>query len=80
MSALGVDLVDIGVLVTMNFMIGMVTPPYAVLLFVIGSLTGTPPHGIVRAIWPLVLALAGALLVILVPGTVTLLPSAFGFL
>jgi C4-dicarboxylate transporter DctM subunit len=79
--ALGVDLVHFGVVVTVNFMIGMLTPPYGVLLFVMSSLTGTPLPEIVRAIWPFVLALAGVLLLlILVPATVTWLPSAFGFL
>ncbi|MFN6953604.1 MAG: TRAP transporter large permease [Acetobacteraceae bacterium] len=80
-TALGVDLVHFGVVVTVNFMIGMITPPYGVLLFVMSSLTGTPLPEIVRAIWPFVLALVGVLLLlILVPGTVTWLPTAFGFL
>jgi tripartite ATP-independent transporter DctM subunit len=80
-AALGVDLVHFGVVVTVNFMIGMITPPYGVLLFVMSSLTGTPLPEIVRAIWPFILALMGVLLLlILVPGTVVWLPHAFGFL
>ncbi len=79
-AALGVDPVHFGVVVTVNFMIGMITPPYGVLLFVMSSLTGTPLPEIVRAIWPFVVALVLVLLLlILVPGTVLWLPAAFGF-
>jgi tripartite ATP-independent transporter DctM subunit len=79
-KALGIDLVHFGVVVTVNFMIGMITPPYGVLLFVMSSLTGTPIQEIVAAVWPFVLALTVALiLMVLVPGTVLWLPHAFGF-
>ncbi|WP_270935434.1 TRAP transporter large permease [Falsiroseomonas oryzae] len=79
-TALGVDLVHFGVVITVNFMIGMITPPYGVLLFVMSSLTGTPLQEIVAAVWPFVLALTITLLLLaLVPGTVTWLPRTFGF-
>lgn len=79
-KALGIDLVHFGVVVTVNFMIGMITPPYGVLLFVMSSLTGTPIQEVVAAVWPFVLALAVALFVmVLLPGTVLWLPHAFGF-
>jgi C4-dicarboxylate transporter DctM subunit len=78
--ALGIDLVHFGVVVTVNFMIGMITPPYGVLLFVLSSLTKVPIGDVVRAIWPFVLALVAALMVmVFVPETVTWLPRAFGF-
>ncbi len=78
--ALGIDLVHFGVLVTVNFMIGMITPPYGVLLFVLSSLTKVPIGEVVRSIWPFVLALIGALMVmVFIPETVTWLPRAFGF-
>lgn len=77
---LGVDLVHFGVVATVNFMIGMITPPYGLLLFVLSSLTNVPVGEIARAIWPFVLALVAALMVmVLVPETVTWLPHAFGF-
>jgi tripartite ATP-independent transporter DctM subunit len=79
-KALGVDLVHFGVVVTVNFMIGMITPPYGLLLFVMSSLTRVPIKEVVAAVWPFIIALAVALLVmVLVPGTVTWLPRQFGF-
>src|SRR3989449_4220147 len=40
--AVGVDLVHFGVVVVVDMMIGLLTPPYGVLLFVLSGLTGTP--------------------------------------
>jgi C4-dicarboxylate transporter DctM subunit len=78
--ALGIDLVHFGVVVTVNFMIGMITPPYGVLLFVLSSLTKVPVGEVVRAVWPFVLALIAALMVmVFIPETVTWLPRSFGF-
>ena len=37
---LGIDLVHFGVLVVVNSMIGLITPPYGILLFVINAVTG----------------------------------------
>jgi C4-dicarboxylate transporter, DctM subunit len=77
---LGIDLVHFGVIATVNFMIGMITPPYGLLLFVMSSLTKVPLNEIMRAVWPFVAALIAALLVMVyVPETVTWLPRAFGF-
>ena len=45
---LGIDLVHFGVMVVVNIMLGMVTPPYGLLLFVMNSVTGVPlnwPYG-----------------------------------
>ena len=41
-KALHIDLVYFGVVLTVNIMIGLVTPPYGVLLFVINGVTGIP--------------------------------------
>ena len=41
-KALGIDLVHFGVVVVVNIMIGLVTPPYGLLLFVLASMTKQP--------------------------------------
>jgi tripartite ATP-independent transporter DctM subunit len=78
--ALGIDLVHFGVVIVVNIMIGLVTPPYGVLLFVMSGLTGIPLRDIIREIWAfigiLVLAL---LLMIFVPEVVLWLPRYFGY-
>src|SRR5205814_7460828 len=38
-KALGIDLVHFGVVVVVNIMIGLLTPPYGLLLFVLASMT-----------------------------------------
>jgi tripartite ATP-independent transporter DctM subunit len=78
--ALGVDLVHFGVVITVNMMIGMITPPYGLLLLVMSSLVKVPIAEIVRAIWQFILPLVLVLLLfVLVPETVTWLPQQFGF-
>ncbi len=79
-NALGVDPVHFGVMITVNIMIGLVTPPYGILLFVINGVTGIPLRDIIREIWPFIGVLIGALLVItLVPDVVLWLPEMFGY-
>jgi tripartite ATP-independent transporter DctM subunit len=78
--ALGIDLTYFGIVVTLNFMIGLITPPYGLLLFVMSSLTRVPLMQIIREVWPFVLAL-GTLLLILTgfPQIILFLPRAFGY-
>jgi TRAP-type C4-dicarboxylate transport system permease large subunit len=61
-------------------MIGLITPPYGELLFVISGVTGIPLQAMIREIWPFLLVLIGALLLmVLVPETVLWLPGQFGY-
>lgn len=77
---LGVDLVHFGVLVVVNSMIGLITPPYGILLFVINAVSGVPLKDTIREIWPFLVVLVIALaLMILFPGIVLFMPRLFGF-
>lgn len=79
-KALGIDLVHFGVTAVVNCMIGLITPPYGVLLFVINAITGIPLRVIIAAIWPYIGVLVGALtIMLLVPDTVLFLPKMFGY-
>jgi C4-dicarboxylate transporter, DctM subunit len=79
-QALGIDLVHFGVMVVVNIMLGLVTPPYGLLLFVMNSITGVPLRDIVREVLPFLLAMMAALAVIaFVPETVLWLPRMFGY-
>jgi TRAP-type transport system large permease protein len=78
--ALGIDLVHFGVVAVVNSMIGLITPPYGVLLFVINATTGIPIKDIIREVVPFLIALIGALLVMVAfPETVLWLPRLFGY-
>lgn len=79
-KALGVDLVHFGVISVVNCMIGLITPPYGILLFVVNGTTGIPIKDIVREGMPFFFALLIALLVIvLFPELVLWLPHMFGY-
>lgn len=79
-NALGIDLVHFGVLVVVNSMIGLITPPYGILLFVINAVTGVPLREIIAEVWPFLLVLIGALAVMICfPGLVLALPRLFGY-
>lgn len=79
-KALGIDLVHFGVLVVVNSMIGLITPPYGILLFVINAVTGIPLRDIIAEVWAFLAVLIGALLLmILFPDIVLMLPRLFGY-
>jgi C4-dicarboxylate transporter, DctM subunit len=77
---LGIDMVHFGVMVVINIMLGLVTPPYGLLLFVMNSITGVPLRDIVRDVMPFLLAMIAALVIItFVPETVLWLPRLLGY-
>lgn len=79
-KALGIDLVHFGVVVVVNIMIGLVTPPYGLLLFVVANMTKQPLGAIVREAAPFIVAALIVLAVIAtVPDTVLWLPKLLGY-
>ncbi|MBM3569033.1 MAG: TRAP transporter large permease [Alphaproteobacteria bacterium] len=79
-KALGIDMVHFGVVVVFNVMIGLVTPPYGLLLFIASGISDTPLRPIVRDAMPFVWAMIVALIVItFVPDTVLWLPRLLGY-
>jgi len=68
------------VMVVVNVMLGLVTPPYGLLLFVMTSITGVPLREIVRDVLPFLAAMMAALaLITFVPETVLWLPRLLGY-
>jgi len=79
-KALGIDLVHFGVVVVVNIMIGLLTPPYGLLLFVLASMTKQPLWAIVREAGPFILAAIAVLAFITaVPEAVLWLPRQIGY-
>ena len=79
-NALGIDLVHFGVLVVLNMMIGMVHPPFGMLLFVTKALTGIPIGEMMKEGWPfLVMLLVLLLALTLFPQLVLWLPQTMGY-
>lgn len=79
-QALGIDLVHFGVVVVVNIMLGLVTPPYGLLLFIMTNISGSPMKAIIRDCLPflgwMVLCLA---LITLFPEISLWLPRLAGY-
>jgi tripartite ATP-independent transporter DctM subunit len=75
-QTLGIDLVHFGVVVVLNMMIGLSTPPFGVLLFIVSGISDTPLKSVIREAIPIVVVMIGVLLLITyVPGIVLFLPN-----
>ena len=77
---LGIDMVHFGLVVTVNLMIGLITPPYGLLLFIASSLSKAPLVDVIKETIPWIIVLVAALLVMTyVPETVLWLPKLLGY-
>ena len=77
---LGIDLVHFGVLVVLNMMIGLIHPPFGMLLFVTKALTGIPIGEMMKEGWPfLVMLLLLLLAMTFFPQIVLWLPQTMGY-
>jgi tripartite ATP-independent transporter DctM subunit len=76
----GIDPLHFGFLFVFNLVIGMLTPPVGVVLFVICGIAKISLGEIARAVWPFILAMYLLLLVCMFyPPLVLTLPRALGF-
>jgi len=79
-EALGIDMVHFGVMVVVNIMLGLVTPPYGLLLFIMTRIAEVPLKHIVRDVLPFLWAMMGALaLITFFPSLVLWLPRLMGY-
>lgn len=66
---LGIDPVHFGIIVVVNLMLGGLTPPYGLLVFIPSAITRTPVQATFRAVMPMFLVLVlGLALITYVPG------------
>ena len=80
-TTLGIDLVHFGVVVVLNMMIGLSTPPFGVLLFIVSGISDTPLQQVIKAILPMILVMIGLLFLLsYVPEIILFLPRALGML
>lgn len=78
--ALGIDPVHFGVMAVLNIMIGLVTPPYGLLLFMMMKIADVSFSELMAEVWPYLLVMLGALaLVTFWPGMVLWLPRMAGY-
>lgn len=77
-KAFGIDLVHFGVVICLNMMIGLSTPPFGMLLFIVSGLGKTRISGVIREIIPMVVIMIGLLfLCTYVPDIIMFIPNNF---
>jgi len=79
-QALGVDPVHFGVVAVVNIMIGLVTPPYGLLLFMMVKIADVPLKDLIREAMPFLAVMIVALgLITFLPDLVLFLPRLLGY-
>jgi len=79
-TALGIDPVHFGVVAVLNIMIGLVTPPYGLLLFMMAKIADVSLGELLKEVLPFLVVMLGALaLVTLWPDIVLFLPRLAGY-
>ena len=77
-KSLGIDLTHFGVMIVLNMMIGLTTPPFGVLLFIVSGITKIPLHLIIKDTLPMIVVLIIVLfLITYIPEIVLFLPKFF---
>jgi tripartite ATP-independent transporter DctM subunit len=75
-TKVGLDPVHFGVVMVLNLMIGLLTPPFGIVLFVMSQISGLKFEEVVKATVPFLLPLfIVLLLIVFFPGIVTALPN-----
>ena len=79
-NKMGIDLVHFGVVVVLNMMIGLSTPPFGMLLFVVCGLSGANLKEVIREMLPFIwLFIAVLFLITYVPELVLWIPKMMGY-
>jgi tripartite ATP-independent transporter DctM subunit len=79
-QALGIDPVHFGVVAVVNIMLGLVTPPYGLLLFMMVKIADVSLTDLVKEVMPFLAVMIGALaLITYVPDLVLFLPKLMGY-
>lgn len=76
MGHLGIDLVQFGVVFVMAVLVGSVTPPVGILLYICCGIAGIPVSQASKVIWPFVGTMVLVIILfVLVPSLVTFIPN-----
>jgi TRAP-type C4-dicarboxylate transport system permease large subunit len=72
----GIDPVHFGIIMILNLMIGLMTPPVGMVLYVLSGVSKVPFEQIVKAIWPYIIVLTIVLFILTyIPEIVLFLPN-----
>lgn len=77
---LGMDLVHLGLVIVLALMIGIITPPVGMSLFIVSDIANVPFAKVVKATIPYLIALIVALLLVaFLPDAVLFIPRLYGY-
>jgi C4-dicarboxylate transporter DctM subunit len=77
-AKLGIDPVHFGVMMTLNLMVGLLTPPVGMVLYTLASISKIPVWALAHELrWHMVALMVVLFLVTFVPGFVTFVPNLF---
>ena len=78
LPTIGIDPLHFGLIMVFNLMIGLLTPPFGLNLYILNKITNIPLEKLVKYLIPWLLALLFILIILnLFPGIVTFLPTFF---
>ncbi|AUC53933.1 MAG: TRAP transporter large permease [Sagittula sp.] len=78
--SMGADPIHLGIVIVVNLMLGIVTPPFGAALLVVSAVSGAPYWGIAKAAAPFLVVQLGVLLILTFTPELTLfLPRLAGF-
>jgi C4-dicarboxylate transporter, DctM subunit len=63
-TALGIDPIHFGMIVTLNISLGMITPPFGLDIFVASSTLDKPVLSIIQGVWPFIITNVAVLLIV----------------
>jgi C4-dicarboxylate transporter DctM subunit len=77
-AAVGIDPIHMGIVICLNLVLGLITPPVGAVLFAVCSTANISLQRLSKAIWPLFLVSVGVLAVVTyLPWLSTVLPKLF---
>jgi tripartite ATP-independent transporter DctM subunit len=75
-TSLGIDIIHFGLIVVLNLMIGLLTPPVGLNFFITAAIANRPPEAVIKKLWPFFITLILVLVFCtLYPPIVTWLPN-----
>jgi len=75
-QALGIDLVHFGVVICLNMMVGLLTPPFGMLLFITSGISRTPLKDVIKETLPMIVVMIIFLFILtFVPGIIMFIPN-----
>ena len=78
--ALGLDLVHLGVVLVLALMIGIITPPVGMSLYIVSDIARIPFNRVAAKVFPYLVALIVALLIVAYePAVVLTIPKLYGY-